>query len=309
MKNEELFDQRVELFLKKQMTDKEELEFKKELSSDPEKLSRAKIIALAVKQMKSASKSEDVNIVNSIKSMPHDKYEDVVNGKFISNFDEEVTRFLKGQMNAEEEKAFRNKVESSSELSLRAKTIALAISQMKNSHKASDEEVINAIKRTDNFVLKKLAGFRHKYITLKWTVGIAASLLLLFGVGFHQSDIQQTKDLGNAYGGMFCDVQSISRGSVADSIVIDRLSDTFRQIQNGDSLSVAINFLTRVYDGYSNKDFAGYEDYDAYIAWNLAIAHLKMGHKKQAKPILLKLINDYNGTPLSKKAKELVDKL
>lgn len=309
MNNKELFDQRVERFLKKLMMEEEELDFKKELSSDPEKLSYAKIMALSIKQMKTTVKESDIKIINSINSIDKDTFGDIVDKKVDVDFDERTTRFLKGQMNKDEDNMFLYEIKSSPEMLSRAQAIALSISQMKVQQKESDKEMIESIKRTDSLTLKKIVGFKPKYVMLRWFVGIAASILILFGIGFHQYDVYQTKELGKAYGKLFFDAPIISRGSASDSIIIERLSSTFKHIQTGDSLPLAIDFLSKIYNNYSKEEYAVYKDYDAYIAWNLAIAYLKIGDKKRTEPILIKLINDYPDMPIAQKAQELLDKL
>lgn len=342
----ELFDQKVDRFLKKQMSDEEERAFKYELSGNPEKLARAKSIALAIKQMKNSAKDKDKEVAKSISEMDEKSFSDVVSGKYEIEFDERTSKFLKGKMGKEEEQLYFEEIKRSPEKLSRAKIIALAISQMKSHQKERDKEIMEAIQEMDLFtfkiiitliiqgkepstiktILKKYtqprvaasiaarsepAPKRPRYIFLKWTMGIAASVLIMFGVGFgfHQYDVYQTKKWGNEYGEFFYDMQMVSRGSATDSIVIHQLTSKFQNIQKGDSLSEATKFLAEVYSASFSGKYSAYKEYDIYITWNLAIAYLKQGNKKEAKIILKKLISEYADTPIGKKADELLQKI
>ena len=65
----ELFDAKVDKYLRNQMTAEEEREFMSELSLDAEKRTRAKIMALMVKTMQKEGMKQDQNIVDSIRQM------------------------------------------------------------------------------------------------------------------------------------------------------------------------------------------------------------------------------------------------
>ena len=67
--NFELFDAKVEKYLRNKMTDKEENLFMEELASDPELKERARITALMIKTMQQEGMKQDVAIVDSIRQM------------------------------------------------------------------------------------------------------------------------------------------------------------------------------------------------------------------------------------------------
>lgn len=322
MKNEELFDHEVERFLKKEMSSEEETAFKKELASDPQKLSRAKAIAFAIKQMKNSAKVKDDRVVKNIKDTDENTYKKIVLGEFEEEFDEKVNLYLKSQMNEKEEQEFFKELAASLELLQRAKAIAFAVSQMKGNWKEHDEKIIEAIRKIPMEDLKRLiptpvgtdtavaASVKpgivgKKYKVLRWSIGIAASVLILFG-GFHLYDINYTKGLGNSYSNIFNSQQMLSR-SASDTVVTSKLSTMFSYVQKGDSLSVAIDFLSKAYE--ADGEYAIYKDFNDCISWNLAIAYLKDGDKKKAKNILEKIPVKYPDTPLAAKAKELLEKL
>lgn len=348
MKNKELFDHEVERFLRKEMSAEEETAFKRELASDPQKLSRAKAIAFAIKQMKNSAKANDTCVVKNIKDTDENTYKKIVSGEFELKFDDRVNLYLKSQMSKKEEQEFLKELAASPELLLRAKAIAFAVSQMKGHGKEHDEKIIEAIKKIPMKDLKKLipnplvlqcakkariqylgtetqavngigifevakridlrdrrTGSIRQHKVLRWCIGVAASFLILFG-GFHLYDINHTKGLGNSYGNVFNSQQMLSR-SVSDTIVTSKLATMFSYVQKGDSLSVAIDFLSKAYE--ADGKYSIYKDYNDCISWNLAIAYLKDGNKKKAKKILERIPLEYPDTPLATKAKELLEEL
>lgn len=297
------FDTRVEHFLKKQMTEEEEAAFKKELSSDPEKLARAQTIALMIKQMKRGGKDED--IVNSLKQEDLSRYKSMIEGTFLSDFDEEVVRFLRGVMSEKEKNDFLAQLQSSKELQNRARTIALTVQQMKGSYKKSDMEIVGIIKNTSSDSFKKIIGVKPKRVKLVYkVVSIAASVLVVLGIGLHQYDIAKVKQLGNANYIVF-DSDLTSRSST-DSNTTTILIHLFGLVERGDSLDYVVQHLETL---ISVKTGSEYEDYKNMIQWNQAIAYLKLGNKTKAVPLLKQIIKDNQGDPISEKAKVLLDKL
>lgn len=317
MTNQELFDQKVERFLKKQMSPEEERSFKEELSSDPEKLARAKVLALAVKEMKSSQSAKDQNVVNAVANMDNESLERMADGSFWADFDEKVEAFLKGLMSKEEEKSFFAQLNSNSELKDRAKIIALAIERMQKEGYEKDQAIVDKIKSTDMDTLRKIAYPKAKVVSMipiRRYLAIAASILLLAGFfGVYQYDTYQTK----ATYGDFAEYTSTlnrsltprSQETPSDSIVIQELNSLFTLVQKGDSIDYAINQLS-IYSNYQEiEDNEVYKDHSAYIDWNLAMAYLQKGEKKDAKRVLGKLISEHKGQPIADKAQSVLDKL
>ena len=69
MINYEEFDERVERFLRRQMTSEEEQSLKSELASDPEKKDRARVMALMIKTMQQEGQKQDLAIIDDIRGM------------------------------------------------------------------------------------------------------------------------------------------------------------------------------------------------------------------------------------------------
>lgn len=312
MLNEELFDQKVERFLKKQMSPEEERLFKDELASDPEKLDRAKAIALAIRQMKISLKEKDEKIVAAIKETDNQTLHDIVNESFTSEFDERVESFLKGQMSEQEEKSFFADLKNYPDLELRAKVMALALQQMKESAKDKDMAIIEKIRNTDMKTLEAIVKGNNsggnggaRIITLRRFMAIAASILLIIGFyDYHVSS--QTKSLFDEQASFTAQLNqsltSRSKGTASDSIIVKEISNIFALVQNGDSIDYAIDCLT----SYSDSK---YDDYRADIDWNLAMAYVRDGNRKQAKLILQRIIEKQTGLPIADKAQEVLEKI
>lgn len=312
--SDEVFDELVERFLKKQLSQEEEEAFKKELAKNPEKLMRAQLIALAIKNMRNTSKEKDSDVIKAIKDTPQDSVNKIIDGTFYDDFDTRVEKFMKGQMTPEEEQFLKDNLVSSPELLSRAKTMGLAALAIRNNIKNKDSELIEAIKRTDSKTLEHIATQKTKRIIrpmiFRWSVGIAASLLILFSVSIRQYNIYQVKMIGNQYGNEFMTISlTKDRSGKQDSSAVAELSSLLGMLQNKDSISYAVIRLENIYNEYpktiGNKD----DWYMAYVSWHLSIAYLKMGKKKEALPLLKNIIVNYEGTTMAKKASEILKNL
>lgn len=296
MTNNELFDLKVERFLKKQMTPEEEESFKKELSSDPSKLERAKAIALTIKTMKGHQKSSDADVQNQIKKSDETYLESIANGKYWEEFDDKVERFIKKQMTKDEEKEFFKLLKSSAALESRAKTIALSIQQIKENQKAKDQEVIEAIKNIERKTFENLIGKKTIVIPLFRYMSIAASIAIVFGIGITRYHATEITGLGNEY-------STIARATSNPDIdhTVANITDL---INNNDSLSVAQEIIVEFAAKYPDE-----EQTVATLKWNLALAYIKEGEGREAKKILNNIILNHPEMPISEKAKELIEKI
>lgn len=70
----EEFDARVEKFLRKQMTEAEEQQFKDELAADPDKKSRARAMALMASQMRDIRRQQETAAVQQMSSMSETEF-------------------------------------------------------------------------------------------------------------------------------------------------------------------------------------------------------------------------------------------
>lgn len=315
--NDENFDELVERFLKKQLSQDEEEAFKEELAKDTEKLRRAKSIALAVKGMRNTQKKSDKDIIRAIKEIPQETAKKIIEDGFYDDFDARIESFLKGSMSPAQEKELKKELYSSPELLSRAKIIGLIVFSMKNKTRKKDYDIIESIKKIETTTLQTIGKCKNtKKILRLWPISIAVSILILLGLYVHHYDINQVKFIGNKYGNEFTEI-SLTRSSdyKHDSIAVSELSSIICQMNDDDSIPNAIVKLETIYKKYNRKNYDinnkyyNNDYYMAYVAWHLSIAYLKIGNKKEAVPILNSIIKNYEGTPMAKKAAEILEKL
>lgn len=307
MINEEIFDQRVERFLKKQMSPEEEKDFKDELAKEPNQLARAKSIALAINSLKSNNKISDKDIQNMIKETDNAFLQSITNGTYYEEFDIKVERFIKKQMTDKEEKDFLDLLKSSADLERRAKVLALSIQHFRNSQKEKDKEITKAIGNTDIKRFKHLIGIKPHIIPFFRTISIAASVAIIFGIGIHSYHVNEIQELGSSYKIMA--YRSTTSGDLDNEIMsISKL------IKNSDSLSLAQDRISELDKRYMVQGIVA-QKYNtegqtlASLKWNLAIAYLKEGKGINAKKILQDITFHYAGLPIAEKAKKLIDEI
>lgn len=73
------------------------------------------------------------------------------------SFDNRVERFLKGLMSSEEESKFKQELYSDKDKLIRAQTIAMAIKEMRNKAKASDEKIVAEVQEMSDSDLDRIA--------------------------------------------------------------------------------------------------------------------------------------------------------
>ena len=162
--------------------------------------------------------------------------------------------------------------------------------------------------------LRKIAYPKARVVPLIRYFAIAASILLFAGFfGVYQYDTYQTKatygDFAEYTSTLNSSLTARSQETLSDSIVIQELNSLFTLVQKGDSIDYAINQLS-IYSNYQEiEDNEVYKDNSAYIDWNLAMAYLQKGEKKDAKRVLSKLISEHKGQPSADKAQNVLDKL
>ena len=299
------FDERVERFLKNHMTAEEEKLFKSELN-DPDKKARAQTIALMIKEMDTIRKEEESAFVASLNDLTLEEYKDLSSNVNLTCFDDEVSRFLKKQMNEAEEVSFKAKLKANKLLESRAKTIALTIKEMQSIKKKEEVRVVEQIAEVGESQFRKEVGLPSKVISLvpfmKRHVAAAciAGLIVLSGgsVGIIQLNAyNKTIVISEKYYAYVPNGLSNFRSDIdKDSITL--LRNMFANVESGADLENTIVVLSQAYEkSLDETNELNYLRND--IAWNLSMAYLKMGNRKASKPILEDLVNNTDpGRPL-----------
>lgn len=212
------------------------------------------------------------------------------------NIDESIDRFIRGEMNIEEERSFKNKLKSNSAFIESARAIALLAKGLNKVGKEKDEKIIEEI----------IAGTTHTHRILYWVCSTAAVIVIFigyFGYTDYRHDI--LSDAVSSYC-MPYDANSISRGET-DSVISNKLVSLFNEIAKYNDTKNAIKELEPIYKSIdTNYD---YRPFANDISWYLAIAYIKDDRVDQARKILEKLNSDNINTPIAIKVTKLLKKI
>ncbi len=213
--------------------------------------------------------------------------ENIVQGKDLLN-DERISRFMQGMMEPEEESAFMEELKNNADL----RNQAIAQARLVKGMKQVDEELKDALRETEEQVIRNIAneavGTKKK--STRW-LAIAASVVVIFFVGFKSYDYYDTTSLGGEYANMF-PVSTIIRGK-ANGDVDAELSTLFNNVAEGKDLDNTTSRLKMLWKLSKQDTYNDYTDYAPYIGWNLAIGYLKNYEKAKAKDILMEMKQMY----------------
>ena len=211
----------------------------------------------------------------------------------MDGIDERIEAFLRGEMTAEEEAAFKQEIRQNPELRSRVMAMTSLIKGMQEQNSAREAAIIK-----ENTVKSKIRPL------LYWACSVAAVLVIAFGI-YKDHRYRMLDALVSPYYTEY-DMSDVSRGDL-DSVTISHLYDLFIQIQVNRSVSYIIKELEPIYNS-RNENFT-YNAYANDIAWNLALASVKDDQIDKAIPVLEKLEKDNPDTHIAAKAKELKTKL
>ena len=213
------------------------------------------------------------------------------------NNEERIDRYLHGEMTPEEETLFEEDLNKDETLQRQAETMARMAKSMEIFGSERDRMFIDQMKVS--------AG---KKLTPVWWMSIAASLLIIFTIGYHFYDRSQTIALGQQYAYVF-PTETIIRGE-EDEEVTNTLTVLFDNAANGEDLDNTIKKLTELWALSKSDTYNGYTTYEPYIGWNLAIAYLRNNDKKEAKKVLKEMQSRYpEETAIGDKLKELIKQI
>lgn len=246
--------------------------------------------------------------------------------------DERISHFLQGLMNASEEAAFLEELKSNKELRQRASAQARLIKGLKQ----VDEELVNIFKRinrSDIEQMKKEIENRNQgksvaiaevsmnilnedndesteTVNISSTSSIrkfiaAASIILIFFVGYKSYDYYDTTSLGKEYANTF-PVSSIVRGEANENVETELIA-LFEKVTNEEDLDQTISSLVALWQIAKQDTYNEYTDYAPYIGWYLAIAYLEDYEKDRAMDILEEMELMYpEGTVIGNKVRTLI---
>lgn len=215
------------------------------------------------------------------------------------NNEERIERYLHGEMTPEEESIFEEDLANDDTLRRQAEAMARAVKGM---------EAVGC--KQDKLMIEKMKAANGKKLAPVWWMSIAASLVIIFTVGYHFYDRSQTIALGQQYAYVFStETETLIRGE-EDEDVANKLSVLFDNAANGKDLKNTISQLEELWALAQSDTYNDYTTYEPYIGWNLAIAYLRNNEKKEAKSVLKQMQLDYpEGTAIGDKVAELLKEL
>ncbi len=211
----------------------------------------------------------------------------------MDGIDERIESFLRGEMTAEEEAAFKQEIRQNPELRSRAMAMTSLIKGLHDKNAVREETIIK----------ENTAKSRVRPI-LWWACSVAAVFAIFFGI-YKDHRYRMLDATISPYYTEY-DISDISRGDI-DSATVAHLYILFTQIQENRSVSDIIKELEPIYNSLDD-DFT-YNAYANDIAWNLALAYIKDDQIDKAIAILQKIKVDNPDTPISLKAQDLLKKI
>lgn len=220
------------------------------------------------------------------------------NNILMESIDERIEAFLRGNMSADEEAAFKQELKENPGLRNQAKTMT---SLIKGLH-AKESQIESSVIKTA--AQKSAAASKQTKNVLWWTCSIAAALVVIFGIYKVRRNNLFDETVSPYY--KEYNMSNIPRGDI-DSVTITHLYTLFSQIQENRNISNIIKELEPIY--HSLDDDYTYHPWANDIAWNLALAYIKDDQIDKAINVLDKLKQDNPDTPICSKADELIKKL
>lgn len=232
------------------------------------------------------------------------------------NFDELLDRYFRNQLSENEEKALMEDLQNNPEARAKAVATARMIQQMKEVQDEHDRPVLDALRSADNDmierVVKKSTETNEKHTSRKahltWMLSIAASIVILFVIGFQYHDYSVVTGLGEEYSNI--EISSSEIRGDEDQQVVKELNTLFTNAKNGEDLDATSARLAELWKQATSDNVNDYTDYAQEIGWWLSISYLKENEKDKAQEILTSLSTlDEGSDYLKNKAKEILSKL
>jgi len=205
-------------------------------------------------------------------------------------------------MNADEESAFMEELNSNEDL----RNQAIAQARLVKGMKQVDEELKDAFRQSDEQTIRRIANkaVGNKKHSARW-LAIAASIVFIVFVGFKSYDYYDTTSLGREYANTF-PVSTIVRGETNANIDTE-LTTLFNNVAEGKDLDNTTSRLKTLWELSKQETYNDYTDYAPYIGWNLAIGYLRNYEKTMARNVLSEMETIYdNETIIGKKVRKLI---
>lgn len=197
-------------------------------------------------------------------------------------YNEQIDRFLKGKMSAEEEQQFKKEIGQNPELKQQVREHLYLIRGIKQVKSQEEKSLIQNSQHA-----QKIIPLKRNWIRITSIAASIAIIMVLTGIEgsrlYYQHEIRQFAY--NASVGVMTDFAAASRGTM-DEETKAHLTDLFTNAQEGKDLTETISELSELY-ALTKDDFVDIEDDYAYqIGWFLAVAYINEGDYEKAIEII-----------------------
>ncbi|HBN46474.1 MAG TPA: hypothetical protein DD401_02215 [Prevotella sp.] len=235
--------------------------------------------------------------------------------------DDRITRYLRGGMSPDEERAFMEETKHDDALRTRAITMARLVKAMRHEGAKSDRQVIGALGKisSETGLKAKFAATgdqptskrsRLARLSRKATAVLSAAaavLALCIAGGYRLYDNHEMNRLGTTYLACF-PASEYDRG--ADVEAQASISRLYQAVTSQKDLASSIEELEQVWTLARQAEYNDFTEYKPFIGWMLANAYVLHNDKDRAVATLDALIQDPDCTPaLIGKAQELKNKI
>ena len=204
-------------------------------------------------------------------------------------YNEQIDRFLKGQMSTEEEQQFKTEIGQNPKLKKQVREHLYLIRGIKQVKSQEEKSLIQ-----NNQHAQKIIPLRRNWIRITSIAASIAVIMVLTGIEgsrlYYQHEIHQFAY--NTSVGVMTDFAAASRGTM-DEETKNHLTDLFTNAQEGKDLTETISELSELY-ALTKDDFVDIEDDYAYqIGWFLAVAYINNRDYEKALDIISTLDSEY----------------
>ena len=206
-----------------------------------------------------------------------------------SIYNEQIDRFLKGQMSTEEEQQFKTEIGQNPELKQQVREHLYLIRGIKQVKSQEEQKIIQKEQHE-----QKVTPLRRNWIKITSIAASIAFIMVLSGIEgsrlYYRHEIRQYAY--NASVGVMSDFAASSRGTIDEETKV-HLTDLFTNAQEGKDLAETIDELSRLYV-LTKDEFVDIEDDYAYqIGWFLTVAYINDGDYEKALEIISNLETEY----------------
>lgn len=204
-------------------------------------------------------------------------------------YNEQIDRFLKGKMSAEEEQQFKKEIGQNPELKQQVREHLYLIRGIKQVKSQEEKSLIQNSQHA-----QKIIPLKRNWIRITSIAASIAIIMVLTGIEgsrlYYQHEIRQFAY--NASVGVMTDFAAASRGTM-DEETKAHLTDLFTNAQEGKKIPETISELSRLYV-LTKDEFVDIEDDYAYqIGWFLAVSYINDGDYEKALEIISNLETEY----------------